>query len=188
MTTIAVIVTGTRTDRFADKPAAWVAGRLRSADVDVDIIDMRDHQLPSFDGPAPLYTPLTYATDEVAAFARGIDAADGYVMLTAEYNHGYTGVFKNAVDPTYVEWSRKPMACIGWGNVGGARAVEQLRTVAIELGIAPVRTAVHILQDVLVPAIKAPTYDPALFTALDSKLDTLVEDLLWWTDALKAAR
>lgn len=188
MTKIAVIVTSTRADRFADRPATWVADRLRSRGVDVDVIDMREHDLPSFDGPAPLYTPRRYATEQIAEFGRRIDAADGYVVLTAEYNHGYTGVFKNALDHLFVEWDRKPMACVGWGNVGGARAIEQLRTVAVELGMASTRAAVHILPDVLVPAIKAPAYDPELFAALDDKLDALIEDLLWWAAALSAAR
>lgn len=188
MTRIAVILTSTRTERFADRPAAWVTDRLRREGVDVDVIDMRDHDLPSFDAPAPLYTPRHYTTEVVARLGRRIDAADGFVVLTAEYNHGYTGVFKNALDHFYVEWDRKPVAFVGWGNVGGARAVEQLRTVSIELGMAPIRPAVHILPETLVPAMTADTYDPSLFSSLDPKLDTLVGELLWWATALNAAR
>jgi NAD(P)H-dependent FMN reductase len=87
-----------------------------------------------------------------------------------------------------MEFDRKPIAFVGWGNVGGARAVEQLRTVAIELGMAPIRPAVHILPDVLVPAMTAPVYDPALFASLDGKLDVLVTELIWWATALREAR
>ncbi len=68
------------------------------------------------------------------------------------------------------------------GNVGGARAIEQVRTVAVELGAAPLRNAVHILPDILVPAMKAPSYDPTLLAPLDGKLDELVSELLWWTE------
>jgi NAD(P)H-dependent FMN reductase len=188
MTRIAVILTSTRTERFADRPAAWVTARLRREGIDVDAIDMRDHDLPRFDAPAPLYTPRQYATEAIADLGRRIDGADGFVVLTGEYNHGYTGVFKNAVDHFYVEWDRKPVAFVGWGNVGGARAVEQLRTVSIELGMAPVRPAVHILPEVLVPAMTAEAYDPALFSTLDPKLNNLVNELLWWTTALHNAR
>lgn len=188
MPTIAVIITSTRRERFADRPAAWVSERLRREGVDFELIDMRDHDLPSFDGAAPLYTPRQYASLAVAEFARRIDAADAFIVLTGEYNHGYTGVFKNAVDHLYVEWDRKPIAFVGWGGVGGARAVEQLRTVAIELGMAPIRPAVHILPDVLVPAMTAPAYDPELFASLDSKLDTVVSELTWWSAALREAR
>ncbi len=70
-------------------------------------------------------------------FGRVIDRADGYVILTAEYNHGYPAVLKNALDSTFVEWRRKPVAFVGWGNTGGARAVEQLRAVAVEFEMAP---------------------------------------------------
>lgn len=188
MPRIAVIITSTRRERFADRPAAWVSERLRREGVDVDVIDMRDHDLASFDGPAPLFTPRVYQNQAIADFARRIDAADGFVVLTAEYNHGYTGVFKNAVDHTYVEWDRKPVAFVGWGNVGGARAVEQLRTVAVELGMAAIRPAVHILPDVLVPAMTAEDYDPDLFATLDGKLDGLISELRWWTEALANAR
>ncbi|CAN5420164.1 NADPH-dependent FMN reductase [soil metagenome] len=188
MPRIAVILTSTRTERFADRPAVWVADHLRREGFDVDVIDMRDHDLPSFDAPAPLYTPRQYATEPIAELGRRVDAADGFVILTGEYNHGYTGVFKNALDHFYVEWDRKPVAFVGWGNVGGARAVEQLRTVSIELGMAPVRPAVHILPEVLVPAMTAESYDPVLFSTLDPKLNALVAELLWWTTALQSAR
>lgn len=188
MTRIAVILTSTRTERFADRPAAWVTDRLHREGIDVDVIDMRDHNLPSFDAPAPLYTPRRYATDAIAELGRRVDAADGFVVLTGEYNHGYTGVFKNALDHFYVEWDRKPVAFVGWGNVGGARAVEQLRTVSIELGMAPIRPAVHMLPEVLVPAMTVEAYDPELFSTLDPKLNILVNELLWWTTTLQTAR
>jgi NAD(P)H-dependent FMN reductase len=97
-------------------------------------------------------------------------------------------VFKNAADYLFAEWDRKPIAFVAWGNVGGARAVEQLRSVAIEFGMAPIRPAVHILPDVLVPAMTAPAYEASLFAALEPKLDALVEELIWWTGALRRAR
>lgn len=188
MPRIAVIITSTRRERFADRPAEWVTERLKRDGVDVDVIDMRDHDLPSFDGPSPLYTPRRYATTAIAEFGRRIDEADGYVVLTSEYNHGYTGVFKNAADHLSVEWDRKPIAFVAWGNVGGARAVEQLRSVAIEFGMAPIRPAVHILPDVLVPAMTAPAYAAELFASLEPKLDLLVSELGWWTDTLRRSR
>ena len=61
------------------------------------------------------------------------------MILTGEYNHGYPAVLKNAMDSTFVEWRRKPVTFVGWGNVGGARAIEQLRQVAVEFEMAPLR-------------------------------------------------
>ena len=80
--------------------------------------------------------------DDVATLGNAIDRADGFVVLTGEYNHGYPAVLKNAMDWTFVEWRHKPITFVGWGNVGGARAIEQLRAVAVEFEMAPLRHAV----------------------------------------------
>ena len=190
MRNIAVVISSTRPDRFADKPAAWVTQRLeREPDVAVDVIDLRDHLLPPFEGAAPARLAGDYANPEATRLGQRIDRADGFIVLTAEYNHGYTGMLKNAMDHTFIEWNRKPMSFVGWGNVGGARAIEQLRLVSVEFEIAPLRHAVHILPDVLIAIRQSSTpSDPAHFESLDARLDLLVADLLWWTDALKAAR
>ena len=91
-----------------------------------------------------------YEVDEVSRFGAAVARADGFVILTGEYNHGYPAVLKNAMDSTFVEWRRKPISFVGWGNVGGARAIEQLRQVAVEFEMAPLRWAVHILPDILI--------------------------------------
>jgi NAD(P)H-dependent FMN reductase len=191
MRNVAVVISSTLPSRFADKPAKWVVDRLRSEDdVDVDLIDLRDHPLPPFDqAVSPAYAQRDYSTPEVARFGERIDRADAFVILAAEYNHGYTGALKNAMDHTFVEWQHKPVSFVGWGGVGGARAIEQLRLVSVEFEMAPLRHAVHILPDLMLPAMQAPEpFDPALFAALDDKLDKLVADLLWWTEALASAR
>jgi NAD(P)H-dependent FMN reductase len=78
---------------------------------------------------------------------------------------------------------------VSWGNVGGARAVEQLRLVAVEMEMAPLRHAVHILPEVLVPAIRAPEpFDTTLLDALLPKLELLGDELHWWATALATAR
>ncbi len=161
--------------------------RLRAREgFEVELLDLRDHPLPFFDGPAPLRNPRVYETEEVARFGRAVDRADGFIVLTAEYNHGYPAVLKNAMDWTFVEWRRKPMAFVGWGNVGGARAVEQLRTVAVEFEMAPTRHAVHILADVMIASRAEPGTAP--FAPLDPRLEALADDLTWWAEALATAR
>jgi NAD(P)H-dependent FMN reductase len=175
--------------RFADKPTPWVVDRLSAHDgVDVDVVDLRDHPLPMFDGAPPAYTLRDYPSADVARLGRRIDEADGFVLLTPEYNHGYPAALKNAMDHTFVEWQRKPVAFVGWGNVGGARAIEQLRLVSVEFEMAPLRHAVHILPDVMRAARQSEVTGNRLFASLDEKLDRLVQELLWWTDALAAAR
>jgi len=98
-------------------------------------------------------------------------------------------VLKNAMDVTFVEWRRKPVSFVGWGNVGGARAIEQLRTVAVEFEMAPLRHAVHILPDVMIAARQASdSLDVIVFDPLEAKLAVLVDDLRWWVEALSVAR
>jgi NAD(P)H-dependent FMN reductase len=187
---VQVINGTTREGRFSERVAAWVVGRLQQHDAfDLELVDLRDHPLPFFDADPPIRTGRDYADEAVTCFSRVIDRADGYLILTAEYNHGYPAVLKNALDSTFVEWRRKPVAYVGWGNTGGARAIEQLRAVAIEFEMAPLRHAVHVLPDVLIAARKATDpADPSLFAALDGRLDTLADDLAWWVHALASAR
>jgi NAD(P)H-dependent FMN reductase len=185
-----VISGTTREGRFSERVAAWVMGRLQQHEAfELELVDLRDHPLPFFDGDAPARTGRDYADEAVTRFSRVVDRADGYLILTGEYNHGYPAVLKNALDSTFVEWRRKPVAYVGWGNTGGARAIEQLRAVAVEFEMAPLRHAVHVLPDVLIAARQAadPT-DISFFASLEPRLDLLADDLAWWMQALASAR
>ena len=185
------IITGTtRHGRFSERVSHWVVDYFsRRGDFIVQRVDLRDHPLPFFDGDPPAYTLRDYPREDVARLGATIDEADAFVVLTGEYNHGYPAVLKNAMDHTFVEWRRKPIAFVGWGNVGGARAIEQLREVAVEFEMAPLRHAVHILPAVMLDARRAADpADTSMFGPLEPKLKLLADDLAWWTAALTAAR
>jgi NAD(P)H-dependent FMN reductase len=188
---VQVIVSTTREGRFSETVARWVVGHLDARDdLEIETVDLREHPLPFFDAPPPAKAPREYPHDDVARLGRRLDRADGFVMLTAEYNHGYPAVLKNAMDWTFVEWRRKPIAFVGWGNVGGARAIEQLREVAVEFEMAPLRHAVHILPDSLVRAREdiAAGQPTTALDHLEPRLKLLADDLAWWTRALATAR
>jgi NAD(P)H-dependent FMN reductase len=187
---IQVISSTTREGRFSERVATWVTGQLAGRDdFDVEPIDLREYPLPFFDGVAPARAPREYASPELEQLGRRLDRADGYIVLTAEYNHGYPAVLKNAMDWTFVEWRRKPMSFVGWGQVGGARAIEQLRLVAVEFEMAPLRHAVHILPDVSMVARQAEDPgDVSMFAPLEPRLKLLADDLAWWAGVLAAAR
>jgi NAD(P)H-dependent FMN reductase len=187
---IEVITGTTREGRFSERVARWVMDRLTERDdLDVELVDLRDHPVPFFDGVAPARTLRDYPRNDVAALGRTLDRADGYIVLTGEYNHGYPAVLKNAMDWTFIEWRRKPITFVGWGQVGGARAIEQLREVAVEFEMAPLRYAVHILPDVLIAARQSnDAGDSSVFQPLEGRLDLLADDLAWWAGALRAAR
>jgi NAD(P)H-dependent FMN reductase len=184
------VIVGTHRDgRFSEKAAAWVMNRLKSRKgLSTELIDLRDYPLPYYDqAEPPAYGHRNYPPD-VARWAEKVETADGYISITAEYNHGYPALLKNALDHAFPEFNRKPAAFVGYGNVGGARAIEQLRLVTVELEMAPLRHAVHILPDLMRPVRESDPLDLELFASLDPRLDTLVTDLLWWTEALAAAR
>jgi NAD(P)H-dependent FMN reductase len=187
---IQIIVGSTRPGRFADKPLAWLVDRLSGRDdLDLDVLDLRDHPLPYFDSAmSPARSLRDYPNEGVAALGRRIDSADGFIALTSEYNHGYPAALKNSMDYVFPEFNKKPMTFVGYGNAGGARAIEQLRLVSIEFEMAPLRRAVHIFPELMRPAMTAETFTPAIFESLDERLVMMVDELLWWTNALKSAR
>jgi NAD(P)H-dependent FMN reductase len=187
---IQIIIGSTRPGRFADKPVAWLLDRLSDRDdFELDVLDLRDHPLPLFDSPmSPARSLRDYPNEEIAKLGGRIDAADGYITVTSEYNHGYPASLKNAMDYVFPEFNKKPMTFVGYGNAGGARAIEQLRLVTIEFEMAPLRRAVHIFPELMRPAMMAETFTPALFESLDERLEMMINELLWWTLALKTAR
>src|SRR5712691_12315931 len=112
---------------------------------------------------------------------------DGYIFVTAEYNRGVPAVLKNALDYAYPEWNKKPAAFVGYGSVGAARAMEQLRLIAVELQMAPTRTGVHIQGADFMAVWKGGKQITELSYLRQNATDML-DQLVWWANALKAAR
>jgi NAD(P)H-dependent FMN reductase len=184
---LAVIIGSIRTNRFADHPAQWITQIARhSGKFDVELIDLKDYPLPFFaEAASPAYAP---SKDEVAQrWQKKVAEFDAYIFVAAEYNRGPTGVLKNALDYSFNEWTNKPVAFVAYGGVGGARAVEQLRLNAIELQMAPIRTAVHIQFPVYLAVVKdGKTLSD--FDFLNQNAKDMLDQLAWWTGALKGAR
>jgi NAD(P)H-dependent FMN reductase len=187
---IQVIIGTTRPGRFADKPVAWLVDRLgQRDDLSLETVDLRDHPLPLYESAVPpARAGRDYPTAEVTRLGQTLDRADGYIIVTAEYNHGYPASLKNALDHVFPELNRKPVAFVGYGNVGGARAIEQLRLVAVEFEMAPTRWAVHLLPDVMISAIKADPFTIELFASMDQRLDMLAKEIVWWATVLQRGR
>ncbi|WP_424950984.1 NADPH-dependent FMN reductase [Deinococcus sp.] len=187
MLKIAMIVGSTRPTRFADKPAAWLKGITDArTDAQFELVDLRDFPLPFFDEVAsnawaPSQNPVAVAWQQKLA------EYDGYIFITAEYNHAPTGVLKNALDQSYKEWVKKPAAFVGYGSVGAARAIEQLRMIAVELQMAPIRTGVHIQGADFFGAWQqgAALEDMG---HLQPGVTAMLDELVWWGNALKTAR
>ena len=143
MTKIAIILGSTRPGRNGEAVARWVLEQASSrTDAQFELVDLRDHPLPHLDEAAPASMGM-YAQPHTKAWAATIAGYDGFVFVTPEYNHGTTGVLKNAIDYLYAEWTNKAAGFVSYGSAGGARAVEQLRLVMGELQIADVRQQVQ---------------------------------------------
>jgi NAD(P)H-dependent FMN reductase len=190
MTVISVIVGSTRQGRFSEKPAQWILQRLKSRGViEARLLDLREFPLPFFDQPVPPAMPgrPPYANEMVKRWTAEIARSDGFIFVTPEYNFGPPAVLKNALDWVYPEWNRKAVAFVSYGSALGARSVQQLRETAIELQLAPVRSSVHIPVATLWAHFQGGDVEAGL-AALEAPAKSMIDDLLWWSAALKAAR
>ena len=187
---IKVIIGSTREGRFGDKAAAWISDELKKeADVAVEVLDLRDYDMPFFnEAVSPSFKTEPYKNEAVARFTNKIAEADAYIIVTPEYNHSTSGVLTNALDWVYQEWKRKPVTFVRYGSVGGARAVEHLRLMAIELQMAPVREAVHFLGNEYFPVLFGHAPKEEMFAKQTEKAKAMIDQLTWFAKALKAAR
>ena len=190
---IHVIMSTTRRGRYSDKPAAWIMSVLKgkAGIIDAELIDLREWALPFFDEPnSPNSNKGVYENPLGRKWADKVAEADAYIIIAAEYNHGYPAVLKNALDwVSGREWGNKPVAFVGYGSAMGARSIEQLRQVIVELGMVSVRNAVHIPSDIFraTYALEAPG-DPALFAAINPHADRMIEQLVSFASVLKPTR
>lgn len=155
-------------------------------DLEVELVDLRDYDLPFFDEVASnLWVPSQNA--EAVRWQKKVGGFDGYIFVTPEYNRSIPAVLKNALDQAYREWIRKRAAIVGYGPVGGARAVEHLRLIAVELQMAPTRTGVH-AQGADFMAVHQGTKSLEELKHLESNVQQMLNELAWWTQALRVAR
>jgi NAD(P)H-dependent FMN reductase len=185
---IGIVIGSTRQNRFGEKAARWIYGLASCrSDLEFEIVDIRDYALPFFDAVSPFYAPVS--DPEAGRWGRKMAEFDGYLFVTAEYNRSIPGVLKNALDWAYREYNRKPAAYLGYGGVGGARAVEQLRLICIELQMAPTRTGVHIGgTDAMALLFHGKSFEELELTHLEQSAHEMFDELAWWATALKTAR
>ncbi|KAF1697300.1 FMN reductase [Pseudoxanthomonas jiangsuensis] len=187
---IALIIGSTRPSRFADTPAQWMLKQAQARDdMDVELIDLRDHPLPFFDEVSSnLYVPSQ--NPEAIRWQQKVGQYDGYIFVVAEYNHSITGVLKNALDQAYNEWVRKPFTAIAYGGTGGARALEHLRGIGIELQMVSTKSAVHIGGGDFFSIHPFMGNQPieTIEANLTASATAALDELAWWAKATMAAR
>lgn len=188
MDSIGVIVVSVRQGRKGAAFAQWIHGLLAEREgVRAELIDLEDWPLPSYSYPVhATAAEKTYAEGSLQArWAQTIRALDGFIVVTPEYNRGYPGHLKTALDHLYQAWNGKPMAFVSYGGVAaGARAVEQLKQVASELQLVPLREDVSIgLIGLTLDERGFPSGEPRL-----KKANAMLDALVRWTRLLKSER
>ena len=187
---LALIISSTRPQRFADKPADWLLEQAAARDdLKLEPVDLREFALPFFaEAATNLHVPSS--DPQAIAWQDAIRPYDGYLFLVAEYNHSITAALKNALDQAYVEWVRKPFAAFGYGSMGAARAVEHLRSIGVELQMVPSRFGAHVggsdLFKVHPMGANGPMSD--IEDAIKPSVDKMFDDLVWWARVLREAR
>lgn len=185
---VGVILGSVRDIRRGGRVSKWLMSQLAQREnIEVELLDLKDYSLPFFDeSNSPEGLAGKYNNDVAKAWSAKIASKDAFIVVTPEYNHGTSAVLKNALDWLYGEWAKKPVAFVSYSPnaAGGVRAVEQLRQNVIELQMAPLRESIHITY-VLDTFDEDGNLQQGHF---NERLEKLIEELSWWSKALKNAR
>ena len=185
---IGVIIASIRPNRFGDKPAKWILDHAKARDdIDVELVDLADYKLPLFDAPASdFWMPTPNA--EAGRWQDKLNSFDGFIFVTAEYNRSIPGALKNAIDWAYKPFMKKAVAYVAYGSVGGARAVEHLRTIMVELQAVSVRHGIHIGGSEFASVFMGQRKWDDVKGTFDPFVPDLLNNLVWWTNATRNAR
>jgi len=182
---VGIIIGSTRPGRNGEAVGKWVneVAQKRS-DAQFELIDIKDFNLPLLDEPVPPSMGYPYSHEHTQAWSAKIKSMDAFVFVTPEYNHGTSAALKNAIDYLYSEWNNKAAGFVGYGSVGGARAIENLRMIMAELQVADVRATV--MLSLFTDFKNFSVFQPADFqiAAVNSMLDQVIS----WGSALQTAR
>lgn len=185
---IGVILASVREGRKGEAFARWFHGLLAERPgVSAELLDLREWALPPYaDRDVALVAEKGYAADSLEGRWRDtIAALDAVAIVTPEYNHGYPGQLKNALDALYAPWNHKPLALVTYGGIAsGARAAEQLRLVAVELRMVPVRDEVNVRLVGYAADDRGNPADPLYAKRAKATID----DLLWWARVTREGR
>lgn len=179
---IQIIVGSVREGRIAIKVARWVQRSIERANystIQVELIDLKEWNLPIFSGSHPPLTGI-YDQPKQQQWADKIASGDAVILISPEYNHGYSPALKNALDYLGKEWQGKPAAYIGYGATNGSRSIDQIRQVGTQLGLVDSNAVIEI-RDIF-SRNKTEEFEPNEFDNknLRSVLDKLIQYVSAW--------
>jgi NAD(P)H-dependent FMN reductase len=185
---LGVILASVREGRRGEAFANWILALVSARpDVKAELLDLKEWALPAYAlRLPPVVAEKSYADGSLSKrWAEKVASLDGFVVVTPEYNHGYPGQLKDALDDVYAPWNHKPVAFVSYGGgAAGARSVEQLRLVAVELRMAPIRDEVNVRLVGFEADERGWPKDPWYA----KKAAGMLEDLVWWARVLKDGR
>jgi NAD(P)H-dependent FMN reductase len=182
--TIPVILGSVRRDRMGIRAAHLVMAGLAARGHNPVLVDALDLQLPLLDRMYKEYAPgeAPEVLERLSALYRG---ADGFLVVSGEYNHGIPPALKNLLDHFLEEYFFRPsgIVCYSAGAFGGVRAAMQLRMSLAEMGMPSVPSLLPIprIGETLAEDGKG---DERILRSRDRFLD----EFLWYAEALKTAK
>lgn len=181
---IPIILGSTRRGRQSDKVAHFVLDRLRQRErVETELLDLLELNFPIME------ERLRFRDDPppgLKEYAAKIDRAAALVIVTPEYNNGYPGVLKNALDYLLPEYARKPVGIVtvSAGGFGGINCLAQLRLVTLGMGAFPIPAALTVskVQD---------SFDGAgnpQDSGYEKRAEAFIDEVLWFAEAISAQK
>lgn len=181
---IPVIVGSTRRERRTPRAALFIQRCLNDrANIESDLLDLLEYDFPIME------ERLRHREDPpvgLTHFSQQIDDADALVIVSPEYNSGYPGVLKNALDYLLPEYRRKPVGIVtvSAGSMGGMSCLAQLRQVVLALGAVPLPARLPITQ----AGSAFDDHGEPTDLAYEKRAGKFIDELLWFTEALSARR
>ena len=193
---VKIIIGSTRLSRFSEKPAAYIFEELNKiSEIQAELLDLRDYAIPFFNSSVPpARSGGKYDDKVVQDWANKVNEGDAFIIVTPEYNHGYPAVLKNAIDVLFPEWNHKAVGFVSYGNSGGARAIEQLVQVAVEVRLVPIFKSINIPGEVYLKLMKeqpkdySQAFEQVRHGPRGDNFQLFFNELIWMGNALKAAR
>ncbi|HYV33737.1 MAG TPA: NADPH-dependent FMN reductase [Candidatus Limnocylindria bacterium] len=177
MLNIPVILGSVREGRSSENPAKFLVEKIKAAGHTSELVDFKQMPLPFFNSALmPVELKGKYPEPNIQKWSEIAYNADAFVIVTPEYNHGYPGVLKNALDWLYLEFDHKPVGLVGVsdGLVAGARVIEQLRPIMENFSMFAVRETVMFAKAPEVFDKDGKLLDPVYEKKVDGMLKSLV--------------
>ncbi len=179
---IQIIVGSVRENRVAIHVAQWIKTTLNdlNAVVEVEIVDLKEWNLPFYSGASPMMLKRQYPNPLQQQWSEKILQANAFILISPEYNNGYSPALKNALDYLGSEWQNKPVAFVSYGSSNGARSITQIRQVTTALGMLDLNLSLEI-RDIFTRTKAQPfegnEYESKLLHTIVDKLMTVSQKL-----------